>query len=138
MTKLEKLLTIIQAMPGYVDATNPTNEAVETYLNESVDQPITSLTGNKVFTATDGAEFAALADAKQQLWMAFCGQSEIDPWDSANITFLQWVFGSNSTTQANLAALRVAGQQPRWLREGLREMDSLSRLWWINEARTNG
>ena len=67
----------------------------------------TSMTGDEVFGATDATEFAALTDAKQQMWISFCGKDSIDPTGTANIAFLQWVFGVGSDTGSALLALRA-------------------------------
>ena len=66
----------------------------------------TSLSGNELFTSTDGGEFAALSDAKRQMWVSWCN-TDRDPTDASNITFVNYIFGVSSTTLANLAAIRI-------------------------------
>lgn len=68
--------------------------------------PISWLTGDAVFAATDKAEFIGLTDHKQGLWMSLCGRSEIDPFGTANIDALQHIFGGPSVTQTALLVLR--------------------------------
>lgn len=65
-----------------------------------------TLSGDAIFGATDGTEFAALTDHKRDIWVSFCGK-DVDPFDSANVAFVQWVFGAGSDTVTNLNALRV-------------------------------
>lgn len=67
----------------------------------------TSVTGDEIFDATDGPEFSALSDLKKQLWLAFCGRETIDPFGSANVAFVQFLFGGGSTTIGNLGPLRI-------------------------------
>lgn len=68
---------------------------------------LSSITGDQVFQATVPAEYAALSDAKKSEWMSFCGRQSIDPFGSANVSFVQYIFGGGSTTVANLANVRV-------------------------------
>lgn len=68
--------------------------------------PIPRLSGDAVFAATDGAEFIALTDHKQVLWMSFCGRGQVDPFGASNIALLQHIFGGTSATQTALQALR--------------------------------
>ena len=68
--------------------------------------PKGGLTGDELFTATAAGEFAALADARQQMWVSWCGTSR-DPYNAANVAFVRYIFGADSATQANLQALRV-------------------------------
>lgn len=67
-----------------------------------------SLSGDVVFQQTVPAEFAALTDAKKNLWLAFCGRDSIDPWATANVEFVKWIFGATAATVVNLAAARSA------------------------------
>ncbi len=69
-------------------------------------KPIPSLSGDAVFGATDGAEFIALADHKQILWLSFCGRPRIDPFQSANVDLVKHLFGVASATVAALVVLR--------------------------------
>lgn len=65
-----------------------------------------SLTGDEIFAATDKIEFGALTDHHQEMWVGFCGRDSIDPTGTANIDFLDHVFGVSSTTKTTLASLR--------------------------------
>jgi hypothetical protein len=65
-----------------------------------------TITGDEVFQATDTAEFAALSDHEQSLWLSFCSRATIDAWASSNVAFVQWVFGAGSDTVSNLSDLR--------------------------------
>jgi len=65
------------------------------------------MTGDEVFAATDAAEFGALTEHKQQLWMAFCGRDSINPAGESNVALVKWVFGDTSTTLTALAAART-------------------------------
>ena len=66
-----------------------------------------SLSGDEVFAATEAAAFGDLTDHKRLAWLAFCGRESIDPDGEANVALVTWVFGSPSTTLANLAAIRT-------------------------------
>lgn len=68
---------------------------------------LSSITGDVAFAATDSTEFTGLTDSKQQLWLAFCGRDSIDPFGSANVAFVNFIFGGGSTTISNLASLRT-------------------------------
>ena len=65
-----------------------------------------SMSGDEVFAATDAGEFSGLTDHKQQLWMAFCGRSNIDPAGASNVALVNWVFGTTSATLTALASAR--------------------------------
>ena len=65
-----------------------------------------TLTGDELFTATDGPEFAALSDVKKQLWVSWCNTHR-DPGDASNVAFVNFVFGAASNTLAALAILRT-------------------------------
>lgn len=84
-----------------------TDQQVLDWLNETVSRNLSSLSGDVMFAATDGAEFAALTDLKKQLWVSFTSKDSIDPFASANVAFVQWIFGGGSTTVSDLAALRT-------------------------------
>jgi hypothetical protein len=66
----------------------------------------TIVTGDELFTSTDGTEFGALTDHKRSLWVSFCSK-DIDPFASANVTFVTWVFGGGSNTVSTLATVRI-------------------------------
>lgn len=72
--------------------------------NRTVDRSV--LTGDDLFTATVAAEFAALTDHKQAVWISFCSK-DINPFASANVAFVQWVFGAGSATVTALAVIRT-------------------------------
>lgn len=67
----------------------------------------TSLSGDEMFGATDGSEFTALTEHKEQSWLAFCGRDSIDPFGTANVAFATYIFGGGSTTLSNLNTLRT-------------------------------
>ncbi len=64
-----------------------------------------TLSGDTLFTATSAAEFAALTDAKKQLWVSWCNTHR-DPNDPNNVAFVNFIFGPGSDTIATLALLR--------------------------------
>lgn len=66
-----------------------------------------SMSGDELFAATDTAEFTALTEHKQLLWLAFCGRGSVDPFNAANVAFVNFVFGDRSKTVAALADARV-------------------------------
>lgn len=66
----------------------------------------TTLTGNELFTSTDGAEFAGLTDPKKQMWVSWCNTHR-DPTDVNNVAFVNFIFGAGSVTLGALAALRI-------------------------------
>ena len=77
-------------------------------------RPRDQLSGDEIFQATDATEFAALDDGSQSnvardlktMWVSFCGRDQVDPFGSANVAFVQWIFGSGSATIANLNTIR--------------------------------
>lgn len=88
-----------------------TNQQVADSLNSNTggnerSQDKTSLSGDEIFQATDSTQFAGLTDAQKSQWLAFCGRDSIDPFASANVTFVQNLF-SGGATVTNLNALRV-------------------------------
>lgn len=73
-----------------------------------------SISGDEAFGATDPAEFDGLADGSannsadtKNHWIAFCGRDSIDPFQVANVQFVQQIFGPGSVTVANLSATRT-------------------------------
>lgn len=66
-----------------------------------------SLSGDEMFQATDGSEFTALTEHKEQSWLAFCGRDSIDPFGAANVAFATYIFGGGSTTLSNLNTIRT-------------------------------
>lgn len=76
-------------------------------------RPKDVLTGDEVFTATDASEFAALDDGTgnnnpdlKGYWLSFTAKQEIDPFNSSNVAFLRFIFGTGSATESALAGLR--------------------------------
>ena len=65
-----------------------------------------NLTGDEIFGATDAAEFASLQVSVRRDWVAFCARDIINPAGTANVAFVEWVFGNPSDTRTNLLALR--------------------------------
>ena len=65
------------------------------------------LTGDEIFTSTDETEFTGLSDANKTLWVSFTSKDSIDPGNSANVAFVNYVFGGGSTTLSNLSTLRL-------------------------------
>lgn len=66
-----------------------------------------AITGDDAFQATDAAEWGTLSDPQRSQWLAFCGRQTIDPFGSANVAFVQSIFGGGSQTVQSLAALRL-------------------------------
>lgn len=105
-----------QALRDELDAGHPVTGAYDADPQLASDQlnalnitsNLTSLTGDEIFQATDKDEFAALTDLQQTLWLSFCSRAALDPFGSANVQFVQFIFGQGSTTVANLAGLRTA------------------------------
>lgn len=78
--------------------------------------PVASMSGDEVFAATDGPQFVALSAAKQANWLAFCGRESINPFGTANVAFVTWVFGAGTATVTALQAARSeAGSRAREL-----------------------
>jgi len=68
----------------------------------------TAMSGDELFAATDSGQFDSLTNAKKQMWLAFCGRDQINPFGAANVAFVEYLFGvSNTATMTNLAAARV-------------------------------
>lgn len=66
-----------------------------------------SISGDDIFNATVNTEFIALTSEKKTLWLSFCGRSIINPFNSANVAFVTWIFGGGSATVAALAGVRT-------------------------------
>jgi len=107
---------------GYAGMTD--QEAADDLATEYRTRNKTSLSGDEAFTATDTAEFAALNTSQLQhklsLWVAFTSKDAIDPFNAANIAFVDFVFGPSSATKTALAALRSEAI-PRWQEIGIGE-----------------
>jgi len=69
-----------------------------------------AMSGDEIFNASDAAEFAILTDVNKDMWLSFCGRDSIDPFATANVAFVQWLFGPASITVSQLAADRVITQ----------------------------
>ena len=68
-----------------------------------------SLSGDEVFAATDGSEFAGVSAHNQLIWVSFCGRDSINPSGVSNIALVNFVFGPASATLTALAAARQEG-----------------------------
>lgn len=72
-----------------------------------------SVSGDEVFNAADGAELSALASGaagnqrKFQMFLALCGRDAVDPFGTANVSLIQEIFGGGSATVTALNALRT-------------------------------
>ena len=91
-----------------------TDEEIAADLNtEYRTRNLARISGDEAFAATDATEFGNLGDTqeershKQVLWLSFCGRTSIDPFGSANVSLVQWVFGGGSVTISNLADIRT-------------------------------
>lgn len=82
-----------------IEAANDLNTAYRTRI-------ASFMSGDQIFQQTDPTEFAGLADHKQDLWVSFCSRDSVDPSSSANVEFVKWIFGSQSTTISNLNTAR--------------------------------
>lgn len=106
---LEVLVAEIQNDPLTRDYASMTDQEVADSLNTvNRDRNRASMTGDEVFQQiANQAAWDGLTDAQRQLFMAFCGRSEIDPFAAANVNFITSIFGGGSATVTNLAAARV-------------------------------
>jgi hypothetical protein len=104
-TALKAELDAGHPVTGAYDANNATAADQLNAVNQTANR--TSISGDELFTSTDSTEFAALTDHKRELWVAFCSK-DVDPFSSANVAFVQWVFGGGSTTVVTLADIRTA------------------------------
>ena len=82
-------------------------EAAASLNTLDIDRVRASMSGDEVFCQTDPGEFAGLTDAKKSLWLAFCARDSINPKDGANIEFVKWIFGDESTTVSRLSTARM-------------------------------
>jgi hypothetical protein len=108
MMDIEKLATELTDDPlgrGYAGMTD--QEAADDLNTEYRTKPKPTITGDEAFTATDAGEFATLTDHQRVLWMAFTGKDAINPFHAVNVALVDWIFGDDSTTVANLAVIRV-------------------------------
>ena len=104
MSKLSGELAADPLGRGY--ATMSDSEAADDLNTENRTVHRSSLSGDEMFGATDATEWSGLTDLQKQLWMAFCGRDSVDPYGSANVAFVQAIFGGGSATVAALAAMR--------------------------------
>ena len=102
---LKDELTSGHPVTGAYDADDATAAGQLNALNRSRNK--SSLTGDEVFTATDATEMSGLSDHKRELWVSWSTKTSIDPFNSKNVAFVQWIFGAGSDTVTNLQALRV-------------------------------
>ena len=65
-----------------------------------------SMTGDELFQQTDATQFGVLSEHKRLAWLAFCGKDTINPGATANVAFVEWIFGDPSATRTNLIAAR--------------------------------
>lgn len=65
------------------------------------------ISGDNIFAATVSAGFLALSDLNKQLWVSFCGRNELDPFGTANVDFVKFIFGFPSATVTALNSVRV-------------------------------
>lgn len=72
-----------------------------------IQRNILSLNGDDLFQATDSTEWNGLSDISKQLWMSFCGRQQINPHSTANVAFVQNIFGGGSNTISTLNSLRI-------------------------------
>ena len=100
-------LAYLQTQPGYVDATNPTDQAQLDWCNELVTRNKTSLTGDELFNSADTAEQNALTSEQRSEWLALCGRDSIDPFGGANVSLVIQLFGAGSDTVTALQTLRT-------------------------------
>ncbi len=103
----QKLLDELTADPHGRGYSEMTDEEIAADLQVSrISRVKSAMSGDEVFQQTDKVEFAAMTDAKKQLWLAFTGRA-INPGAAPNEDFVKWLFGAASATVANLAAARV-------------------------------
>lgn len=108
MADIAKLKTELAAGHPGTGAYDPDAEIAAGQLNAvNRTKPLTSLSGDTVFAATNTGEFTGLTDHKQATWVSFCSRATIDPFSAANIAFVDWIFGDASATLTALAALRT-------------------------------
>ena len=108
MADIAKLKTLL-ATPHPVSGawSEDDAEAAAQFNAEDISHIKDSLSGEQIFAVTVTAEFAALTEHKQLMWMSFCARDSIDPEGSANVALVQWVFGAGSATLAALAVART-------------------------------
>ena len=110
IAKLKTEITDDSLTRGYAEMTNE-EVAADGHIAYRT-MPKSSLSGNELFTSTDEDEFAALTDAQKQMWVSWCS-TDRDPYNAANVAFVNYIFGASSATLDALAALRVLAVS-RW------------------------
>lgn len=124
---------LLATMPGWPGSV--TDQQAYDWLHETVSSNRDSMSGNELLSLTNSTEFAALSDHKRTLWISFTARDGVDPFDSAAVALVQYIFGAGSSTVSALSAARTE-QVPRWQAEGLRNLgDAASWLYWIAETR---
>lgn len=107
MHRIEKLK--IELAAGHPDtgpySANNATAAVEINVVNRT-KPIPFLTGDGIFQATNESEFAGLSNQKRDLWLSFCARHRVDPFGSANVAFVKYIFDDPSATLTALAVLR--------------------------------
>lgn len=105
--KLNVLIEEVTTDPLGRGYSSMSDEQVATDLNtvyRTIPKPYMS--GDEIFSATDSGEFTGLSDHKRELWVSFTSKDFLDPYSQTNIAFLDYIFGTGSTTKATLASLR--------------------------------
>ena len=106
MADIAKLKTLLALPHPVSDAWEADNAAAAAQGNEvDMEENINSLSGNQLFTATDAGEFVGLSDAKKQLWVSWCNVDR-DPYNAANVAFVNFIFEGGTKTIIALALLR--------------------------------
>lgn len=102
---LKAELTAGHPVTGAYSANNATAAVEINVINQTAQR--LSMSGDEVFNSTDNVEFAGLSAEKRSLWMSFCGRETIDPFATANVDLVQWLFGGGFDTITELAILRI-------------------------------
>ncbi len=74
-------------------------------------QHVKSMTGRQVFKHVVQTEVAALSEHKRDVFFAYRGVEDIDPWGQ-DVAVFQWIFGAGSATINALAAARGVDVSP--------------------------
>jgi hypothetical protein len=106
MTNVDKLITEIQSDPVRYNPLTDQQLVDDLNSQRGDTRNKSSLSGDDLFKNTDDTEFAGLTDHKRGIWVSWCN-TDRDPFDTANVAFVLWVFGGGSTTISNLSAARV-------------------------------
>lgn len=92
---------------GYAGMTN--QQAADSLGIVDRDKNLDAITGDEMFQQTDSTQFERLTDSKKAQWLSFCNRGSIDPFATANVNFVQYVFGGGVTV-SNLQTTRVVLQ----------------------------